>query len=99
MKNEFLNLLGIANRARKIIGGTEITIDGVRNHSVKLIIMGSDCSDRTKKEVNNKATFYKVPVVDQFSSEEIIKSIGRKRKVIGITDAGFAKRLVEITEK
>lgn len=30
MNNAFLNLLGLAVRARKVISGTELTINGVR---------------------------------------------------------------------
>ncbi|APU71222.1 50S ribosomal protein L7ae [Companilactobacillus crustorum] len=97
MKN-FLNFLGIAVRAGKIISGTELTINGIRNGEVKLVIMASDCSPRTKKDLHNKASYYNVPVVDTVSSGELKTAIGKDRKVMGITDLGFAKRLKEIMD-
>jgi len=96
--NEFLNFLGIAVRARKIISGTEITINGIRSGEVKLVVMASDCSPRTKKDLHNKASYYNVPVVDTIDSSDLKMAIGRERKVMGITDLGFAKRLKEIMD-
>ncbi|KRO00941.1 L7Ae/L30e/S12e/Gadd45 family ribosomal protein [Companilactobacillus kimchiensis] len=94
----FLNFLGLAVRARKTISGTEITLNGVRSGEVKLVIMASDCSDRTKKDLHNKASYYNVPVVDTIDSMALKAAIGRDRKVIGITDNGFAKRLKQIMD-
>ncbi|AKP03740.1 MULTISPECIES: L7Ae/L30e/S12e/Gadd45 family ribosomal protein [Companilactobacillus] len=97
MKN-FLNFLGIAVRARKFISGTELTINGMRSGEVKLVIMAQDCSARTKKDLHNKASYYNVPVIDTISSEELKTAIGKDRKVMGITDFGFAKRLKELMD-
>lgn len=94
----FLNLLGLAVRARKVISGTEITINGIRKGEVKLVVVASDCSDRTKKDLHNKASYYNVPVVDTLDSEVLKTAIGRDRKVMGIIDLGFAKRLKEIMD-
>ncbi|AYE38455.1 L7Ae/L30e/S12e/Gadd45 family ribosomal protein [Companilactobacillus zhachilii] len=94
----FLNFLGIAVRARKVISGTELTINGIRSGEVKLVIMAEDCSPRTKKDLHNKASYYNVPVVDTISSSDLKMAIGRDRKVMGITDLGFAKRLKEFMD-
>jgi len=96
--NPFLNLLGLAVRARKIIGGTDLTLNGIRNGEVKLVIMADDCSPRTKKDLHNKADYYNVPVVDTLSSKDLKMAIGKDRKVMGITDHGFAKRLEELMD-
>ena len=96
--NSFLSFLGIAVRARKFISGTELTINGIRSGEVKLVIMATDCSARTKKDLHNKASYYNVPVVDTISSNDIKMAIGKDRKVMGITDYGFAKRLKEIMD-
>src|SRR5699024_12516817 len=64
----------------------------------KLVIMAQDCSARTKKDLHNKASYYNVPVIDTISSKELKTAIGKDRKVMGITDFGFAKRLKEIMD-
>ncbi|AKP66661.1 L7Ae/L30e/S12e/Gadd45 family ribosomal protein [Companilactobacillus ginsenosidimutans] len=99
MKNEFLNFLGIAVRAGKIVTGTDFTLQGVRDNTVKLVIMASDCSARTKKTLTDKTDFYNVVLIESFTSEELKKSIGKDRKVMGITDTGIARRLKEIMQK
>ncbi len=99
MKEEFLNFLGIAVRAGKIVSGTDFTLQGVRDNTVKLVIMASDCSARTIKTIKNKTDFYNVYLVDSFTSQELKKSIGKDRKVMGITDTGIARRLKEIMHK
>ncbi|WP_334332930.1 L7Ae/L30e/S12e/Gadd45 family ribosomal protein [Companilactobacillus sp. HBUAS59544] len=94
----FLNLLGLAVRAGKYISGTDLTLNGVRSGKVKLVIMAEDCSPRTKKDLHNKANYYNVPVIDTISSNSLKMAIGKDRKVMGITDFGFAKRLEEIMD-
>ncbi|MQS75116.1 L7Ae/L30e/S12e/Gadd45 family ribosomal protein [Companilactobacillus halodurans] len=96
--NNFLNLLGLAVRARKVVSGTEFTIDGIRKNEVKLVVMANNCSPRTKKDLHNKASYYNVPVVDTLNDDELKKAIGKDRKVMGVTDQGFAKRLKEIMD-
>ncbi|CAJ1186836.1 ribosomal L7Ae/L30e/S12e/Gadd45 family protein [Companilactobacillus paralimentarius] len=96
--NSFYNFLGLAVRAGKFISGTELTINGIRDGKVKLVIMANDCSPRTMKDLHNKATYYKVPVIDTVDSASLKTAIGKDRKVMGITDFGFAKRLKDIMD-
>ena len=46
--NNYLNILGLAARARKIITG-ETLITKIRNNEVEFVIIASDASDNTKK--------------------------------------------------
>ena len=46
--NNYLNTLGLAARARKIITG-ETLITKIRNNEVEFVIIASDASDNTKK--------------------------------------------------
>ncbi len=47
--NNYLNTLGLAARARKIITG-ETLITKIRNNEVEFVIIASDASDNTKKK-------------------------------------------------
>ncbi|MFD1417271.1 L7Ae/L30e/S12e/Gadd45 family ribosomal protein [Companilactobacillus keshanensis] len=98
MRDKFLGFLGIVLRSGNMVSGTDLTLQGIRNKSVKLVVMASDCSDRTKKDLTNKTEYYQVPLITEFTSYEIKKSIGKDRKVIGITDLKMAKRLSELME-
>ena len=60
--NNYLNTLGLAARARKIVTG-ETLITKIRSNEVEFVIIASDASDNTKKKITDKCTSYKVEYV------------------------------------
>ncbi|MBE6609655.1 MAG: hypothetical protein E7634_03185 [Ruminococcaceae bacterium] len=93
------NLIGIAKKAGKVIGGTDMVADRIREkrNAVKAVLISSDASENTLKKIINTATFYKVPAVktniDKATLAKITGSMG-ERSVIGITDEGLAKAIM-----
>ena len=95
--NNFLSLLGLASRARKIVTG-ETLIKKIRTNAIYLVIIASDASDNTKKKFIDKCTSYNVDYIVTSSREELSSAIGKNNRVaLGIQDAGFAKSLKEKT--
>lgn len=95
--NNFLSLLGLASRARKIVTG-ETLIKKIRTNAIYLVIIASDASDNTKKKFIDKCTSYNVDYIVTSSREELSSAIGKNNQVaLGIQDAGFAKSLKEKT--
>lgn len=93
--NNFLNLLGLANRAHKIVTG-EILIKKIRNNEINLVIIASDASDNTKKRFIDKCTSYDVEYILASNRKELSNAIGKNNRVaLGIQDVGFAKSLKE----
>ena len=93
--NNFLSLLGLASRARKIVTG-ETLIKKIRTNAIYLVIIAS--SDNTKKKFIDKCTSYNVDYIVTSSREELSSAIGKNNRVaLGIQDAGFAKSLKEKT--
>lgn len=94
---QLLNLLGLATRARKIITGEDFCLDGIRNGQIKYLFLASDAGVNTTKRITDKANFYNVMIDNRFDTITLSKAIGKEnRKVIGITDIGFAKKMKEI---
>ena len=93
MKENILNLLGLATRAGKIVSGEDIVIDTMRKKKAKIVFLGNDCSDNTLDKFKKKCFFYKTELNTMFSSEEISHSIGKNRMVIALTDEGFYKTI------
>lgn len=90
-------LLGLCMRAGRLTSGENIVLDNIRNHKAKLIIVTSDLSERTLKQITDKSNYYKVPICKvDFDSYEMIDAIGKPRKIIAIMDNGFAKKLNEL---
>ncbi|MDB7100895.1 YlxQ-related RNA-binding protein [Enterococcus mundtii] len=92
------NLIGLAMRAGKMITGEELTIGDIRRQKAKIVFVASDASENTRKKIKDKSSYYEVPCFELFSEEEITQMIGKPRKVIGITDTGFAKKVKELIE-
>lgn len=92
--NNRLNNIGLCSRARGIILGEELVVEAIRKKTVYLVFLASDASHNTKKRITDKAKFYDVEVDTSFTSDELSHSIGMtNRKVIGISNKGFAKIL------
>lgn len=93
--NNFLNLLGLASRARKIVTG-EILITKIRTNEVYLVIIANDASDNTKKKLIDKCTSYHIDYVIISNIKELSNAIGKNNRVaLGIQDEGFSKSLKE----
>jgi len=94
MRKEFLNFLGLANRAGALTTGTEQVLTGVRSGKVKLVVVDATISDGTLKKIKDKCKFYNVEMVQGPASINIGLAIGSEnRKVIGVIDVNFAKGL------
>ena len=92
MKNKVLNLIGLAYRANFIISGEESVIKALQQNRLKIVFIASDASKTIDKFVR-KCYYYKVVYILDFSSEELSSAIGRTRKIIGLTDLGFANAI------
>lgn len=92
--DKMLNNLGLCARARGLVSGADIVIDGLRHNKVFLIFLASDASENTKKKINDKATYYGCEVISNYSSSDLSIAIGKSgRMVLGITDKNFLKIL------
>ncbi|MFA6842830.1 MAG: ribosomal L7Ae/L30e/S12e/Gadd45 family protein [Bacilli bacterium] len=94
MQQKILNLLGIAKKAGLLITGYDAVLDGVQQNKIKLVFVGSDCSDSTKETFNKKCSFHKTDINMEFTSTDLSHAIGTNRKIIGVTDNGIYKTLI-----
>ena len=86
-KMKIFNLLGLAMRAGKIKSGESV-------------ILASDASSNTLKQMNNKCNSYQVPLKVFGTRNELGLAIGKSDRVnIGITDNGFAKKLLSMIDE
>ncbi len=98
--SSWLSLLGLAARARKVVSGEELVIKDVRNQTVALVLLSEDASENTKKKILDKCGHYRVSVRTASDRETLGRAIGKtERVVIGIKDAGFAKKLTALLDQ
>lgn len=94
-ENKWLSLLGLATRARKVITGEELVIKEVRRKRIYVILLSSDASENTKKKILDKCAYYNVPARIVSDRRTLGRAVGKdERVVIGITDKGFAQKII-----
>lgn len=92
-KQKLANLLGLAQRANRIISGEELVVRAIQDGKAKLVFLANDASPNLTKKITDKSHYYKVEVSTVFSTLELSTAIGKARKVAAITDAGFTKKM------
>lgn len=94
---QWYSLLGLCARARKLVTGEELVLKEIKKKQVFLVIIANDASPLTMKKFNDKCNFYNVPLKTFADRTQLGSAIGKyERVVIGITDEGFALKLLSI---
>ncbi|RYG73842.1 50S ribosomal protein L7ae [Lentibacillus lipolyticus] len=94
MKNNYLNIVGLAYRAGKCSTGEDIIVNDIQQNRAKLVLMASDIGPRTRKKLMNKCNTYEVPFVFVDDRETLSNAIGKSQRVAAaILDKGFAAKI------
>ncbi|MDE3838557.1 hypothetical protein C0966_04025 [Bacillus methanolicus] len=97
--NQWMSLLGLANRARKIISGEELTVKEIRSGKAKLVLLARDASANTTKKITDKCGSYHVPYKMVANRYLLGQAIGKEARVVAaILDEGFAKKLMTLLD-
>ncbi|WP_174735047.1 YlxQ family RNA-binding protein [Mesobacillus harenae] len=97
--NQWMSLLGLANRARKLISGEELSVKEIRSGKAKLVILSADASANTTKKITDKCNSYQVPYRMVENRYELGRAIGKDaRVVVALLDDGFAKKMLTLLD-
>lgn len=96
-KQKLQNLLGLAQKAGKVVSG-EIAIEkSIKYGQAKLMILAEDASVASKKNYLYLADIYKLPYYEKLTKQELGTSIGKHdRSAIIVLDDGFAQAVLKI---
>ncbi|WP_164668958.1 YlxQ family RNA-binding protein [Virgibacillus doumboii] len=94
MKNNYLNMIGLAYRARKCSLGEETIVKDVQQKRAKLVLLANDVGPQTRKKITDKCRTYEVPYAIVDDRETLSNAIGKSQRVaVAILDAGFADKI------
>ena len=86
--------LGLAQKAGKIASGDFAVKSALKGGKVKLLIISSDASDNSKKDIYYLAGLYSVKTIEILDREQLGMAIGKaKRTAIAVLDANFANMM------
>ncbi|MFD0049350.1 YlxQ family RNA-binding protein [Actinomycetes bacterium NPDC127524] len=93
-QQQWMSLLGLANRARKLISGEELVVKEIRSGGAKLILLAADASLNTEKKISDKCIHYQVPLKRVENRSLLGQAIGKEARVaVAVLDEGFARKL------
>lgn len=90
-------LLGLATRAGKTVFGTEACISAIEKNKVKLLLIATDASERTKTNFKEICKKNNIQVIEKLKIEVLSKAIGKVDKAVaGVIDTNFSKEMLKI---
>lgn len=98
-RSKVLSFLGIAMKGRRVVSGEFQTQEAVKGGQAHLVLVASDASENTKKLFRDKCAFYKVPVYEYGTKEDLGRAIGKDlRSSLAVCDLGLAAAVIKQLE-
>lgn len=95
--NKLLNLMTICRKAGQLSMGFDPMKEALAEGKAAAVIVASDISPKTEKEVRYFADRKQVPVAKtQCTIDEIHFCVGKKAGILTVCGEGFAKKALEI---
>ncbi|MEW9676674.1 YlxQ family RNA-binding protein [Lentibacillus sp. L22] len=93
-KSNYLNIIGLAYRARKCSLGEDTIVKDIQQKRAKLVLLANDTGPQTRKKIMNKCKTYDIPFRIVDDRQTLSHAIGKTQRVaIAILDAGFAAKI------
>ena len=100
--DKILSYVGLAAAKRSAVLGTDLVLREIRKKKGTVcVLLACDASERTKKQITDKCTFYEIPVVRlECDMDSLGKRVGRSSPTActAVTDKGLADRIIELSQ-
>ena len=94
LENKVEGLIGLCMKAGKVSFGMDATINQIRLHKSKLVIIAKDSSMNTKNIIKRICEFENIRIIEFDTIEKKSKAIGKINKaIISIDDINFANAI------
>ena len=95
--DKVLGLLGLATKAGKVLSGTDMVLDGIKRHKVKLVIIAEDASEKTYSNFEYECLSRSIQFERYGKIEDLSNAIGKvNRAVIAISDINLAEAIIKV---
>lgn len=87
-------MIGMAQKAGKVVSGEFSTEKAVKTGKAALVIVAGDSSDNTKKMFSDMCRYYEVPIYFYSDKDTLGHSIGKQfRASLAVLDEGFGNTI------
>ena len=88
--------LSICRRAGKLTGGADEVKSAVLRHEARLVILSSDLSENTRRDIARLCEREGVKRADiDYTMDDVSDAVGKRWGILAITDSGFAKSVLK----
>lgn len=95
--DRLLSLLGIAQKAGKVVSGGFLCENAIKDRRAKLVILAGDAQKNTVSTITNKCKFYNIPYSFYGTKEALGHAIGKgDRSCVAVTDQGLADGITKL---
>ncbi len=72
--------IGLCASAGGVTTGFDLVLGEIRKGRAKFVLIASDASDRTKKQLTDKCAYYNVKyfIIEEYSSEAVAHMLGKR---------------------
>jgi len=89
------SLLGLAQKARKIVSGEFAVEQAVRSNKAKLLLIAIDASENSKKSYHSLANYYQIVCYETLSKDQFGAATGKPpRAALAVIDSGFSQAII-----
>lgn len=93
MDNKLFGLLSICRKSGRMAFGFDMSKEAAEKGKAQLIVLASDISPKTEKEVRFFSDKYNVKTVKTgYTIDDFFHGIGKKVGIIAVCDNGFARK-------
>lgn len=94
MNNRVLAFLGIARKSGNLVLGYNKCEEAVKMRQLRLLFISTGASQNTKDKFYGFSERYHVPILEDFTPEELGSALGLKGiAVLGVKDPNMAKKI------
>ena len=81
--------IGLCMAAGGVKTGVDTVLGEVRSQRAKLVLIASDASERTKKQINDKCAFYNVRSIEvNYTSDALASLLGKRAQCAAVALTG-----------
>ena len=96
--DKILTYLGLAAAKRSTVPGTDLVLSEIRKKKGTIcVLLASDASERTEKQITDKCTFYNIPLIHPDCDMYTLgKRIGKSSPAacVAVTDRSLASQII-----
>ena len=95
-ETKFKNLLGMAQRADKLLSGDFVAEKAIKRGTIPLALLATDCAKNNAEKYIWLTQQYEVPLRSVLTKAELGHAIGKEqRAIVLVNDEGFAKAMLK----